>query len=191
MALNKTSHKCLVLLGLSVVLTYCSVEKNTSTSRFYQGMTSRYNIYFNGYESFKAGLAKISRGYKDDYAELLKVFEYSDPSTASFCSSDMERAIQKASKLISLKSITAKPVIKDSHELSEEDKKLLEKKEYNKWVDDSYLLIAKARFYKHEYNEATSLFNYCITNADDPLIKTEAVICIAEMRTKPSLIPLS
>jgi hypothetical protein len=61
-----------VLLGLSVVLTYCSVEKNTGSSRFYQGMTARYNIYFNGYESFKAGLVKISRGYQDDYAELLK-----------------------------------------------------------------------------------------------------------------------
>jgi tetratricopeptide (TPR) repeat protein len=170
-----------VLLGLSVVLTYCSVEKNTSSSRFYQGMTARYNIYFNGYESFKAGLAKISRGYQDDYAELLKVFEYSDPATASFCSSDMERAIQKASKLISLKSITAKPVFKDSRQLSDEDKKLLEKKEYNKWVDDSYLLIAKARFYKHEYNEATSLFNYCVTNAEDPLIRTEAVIWLARI----------
>jgi tetratricopeptide (TPR) repeat protein len=144
-------------------------------------MTSRYNIYFNGYESYKAGLAKISRGYQDDYAELLKVFEYSDPSTVSFCSSDMERAIQKASKLISLKSITAKPVFKDSRQLSEEDKKLLEKKEYNKWIDDSYLLIAKARFYKHEYTEATSLFNYCITDAEDPLIKTEAMIWLARI----------
>jgi tetratricopeptide (TPR) repeat protein len=144
-------------------------------------MTARYNIYFNGYESYKAGLAKISRGYQDDYAELLKVFEYSDPSTASFCSSDMERAIQKASKLISLKSITVKPEFKDSHQLSDDDKKLLEKKEYNKWVDDSYLLIAKARFHKHEYNEATSLFNYCITDAEDPLIKTEAVIWLARI----------
>ena len=170
-----------MLLGLSVVLTYCSVEKNTGSSRFYQGMTARYNIYFNGYESYKAGLVKISRGYQDDYAELLKVFEYSDPSTASFCSSDMERAVQKASKLISLKSITAKPEFKDSHQLSDDDKKLLEKKEYNKWVDDSYLLIAKARFHKHEYNLATSLFNYCITDADDPLIKTEAVIWLARI----------
>jgi tetratricopeptide (TPR) repeat protein len=144
-------------------------------------MTARYNIYFNGYESFKAGLVKISRGYQDDYAEMLKVFEYSEPSTASLCSSDMERAIQKASKLISLKSITAKPEFKNSKDLSEKDKELLSKKEYNKWVDDSYLLIGKARFYKHEYNEATSLFKYCITDADDPLIKTEAIIWLARI----------
>lgn len=181
MASYKTSYKYLVLLIISVVLTFCSVEKNTRSSRFYQGMTAKYNIYFNGYESFKAGLAKISRSYQDDYAELLKVFEYSDPSTASLCSSDMERAIQKASKLISLKSITAKPEIKDPKQLSEKDKELLEKKEYNEWVDDSYFLIGKARFYKHEYNEATSLFNYCITDANDPLIKTEAVIWLARI----------
>jgi tetratricopeptide (TPR) repeat protein len=164
-----------------MVLTYCSVEKNTGASRFYQGMTARFNIYFNGYESFKSGLAKISRGYQDDYAEILKVFEYSDPSTISMCSSDMERAIQKASKLISLKSITAKPEVKENKELSDKDKELLEQKEYNKWVDDSYLLIGEARFYKHEYNEATSVFNYCITDASDPYIKKEATLWLARI----------
>lgn len=181
MASIKTLYKYLVLLGISLAVSYCSVEKNTGASRFYQGMTARYNIYFNGYESFKAGMAKISRGYRDDYADLLKVFEFSDPSTVSLCSSDMERAIQKASKLISLKSITAKPEIKDSRDISEKDKKFLEMKEYNKWVDDSYLLIGMARFYKHEYNEATSVFNYCITDANDPYIKKEATLWLARI----------
>lgn len=144
-------------------------------------MTSRYNIYFNGYESFKAGVDKIIRNHRDDYAEILRVFEYSDPATASLCSSDMEKAIQKASKLISLKSITAKPVIKDSHQPTEKEKELLEKKEYNEWVDDSYLLIGKARFYKHEYKEATAIFNYCITEANDPEIKVESSIWLARI----------
>jgi len=144
-------------------------------------MTSRYNIYFNGYESFKAGLDKIAKGYRDDYAELLNVFDFSDPATASLCSSDMERAIAKASKLISLKSITAKPEFKEANDLSDTDKELLEQKEYNKWVDDSYLLIGKARFYIHEYDEALSVFNYCITDANDPFIKTEATIWLARI----------
>jgi len=184
LASNKTPYKYLVLLGLSMVVTYCSVEKNTGASRFYQGMTARYNIYFNGYESFKTGLAKISRVYQDDYAEMLRVFQYSDPSTVSICSSDMERAIQKASKLISLKSITAKPELKEKGQISEKDKELLNRKEYNEWVDDSYLLIGKARFYKHEYNEATSIFNYCITDANDQAIKTEATIWLARINNE-------
>jgi len=100
----------------------------------------------------------------------------------------MERAIQKASKLISLKSITAKPDFKDSPELSEKDKKFVERKEFNEWVDDSYLLIGKPGFYKHEYKEATSVFNYCITDANDPLIKTEALSGWPEYSMKPVII---
>ena len=142
-------------------------------------MTSRYNFYFNGYESFKAGLVKITNGYRDDYADMLKVFEYSDPSTASLCSSDMEKAIQKASKLITLKSITAKPEIKGKREPTQKEKKLLDMKEFNKWVDDSYLLIGKAHFYKQELKEAASVFNYCIAEANDSLIKAEATIWLA------------
>jgi tetratricopeptide (TPR) repeat protein len=181
LASRKPPYKYLVLIGLSLIVTTCSVEKNTDTTRFYHSMTARYNIYFNGYESFKAGTEKVTAGYRDDYAEILHVFEFSDPSSVSLCSSDMERAIQKASKLISLKSITAKPEIKEKREISEKDKKLLEQKEYNEWVDDSYLLIAKARFYKHEFSEATSLFDYCIANANDPDIKTEAAIWLARI----------
>jgi tetratricopeptide (TPR) repeat protein len=144
-------------------------------------MTARFNIYFNGYESYKAGLDKITKGYKDDYAEVLQVFEYSDPATASICASDMEKAIQKASKLISLKSITSKPELKNKGELSKKEKDLLDRKEYNEWVDDSYLLIGKARFYKHEYNAAESLFNYSITSANDHAIKAEATIWLARI----------
>ena len=144
-------------------------------------MTARYNIYFNGYESFKAGVLKVNNGYRDDYAEMLKVFEYSDPSTASLCSSDMERALQKASKLISLKSITAKPEIKKNGKSVMEDTDLLERKEYNEWVDDSYLLIAKARFYKHEYNEAYPVLNYSISQANDPEIRKEAAVWLARI----------
>jgi tetratricopeptide (TPR) repeat protein len=178
---GRSSYKLLALAGLLLILSDCSVEKNTSTTRFYHGLTSRFNIYFNGYESFKNGLLKINNAYKDDFSELLKVFENSDPSTVSLCSSDMEKAIQKASKLISLKSITARPDFKPKKELTDKEKALLEQKEFNEWVDDSYFLIAKARFYKHEFNEAASVFSYCLTNANDPEIRTESSVWLARI----------
>lgn len=167
-----------------MILASCSVEKNTDTSRFYHSMTARYNIYFNGYESFKSGILKINNGYKDDFGELLNVFEFSDPATISLCSSDMEKAIQKASKLITLKSITTKPEFKNKKTLTDKEKTLLEQKEYNEWVDDSYLLIGKARFYKHDYNESKSVLNYCINQANDPLIKIEANIWLVRLYTE-------
>ncbi len=160
------------------------MEKNTRAARFYHGMTARYNIYFNGYESFKDGILKIRNGRNDDYAVLLNVFEYSDPASSSLCSSDMDRTIQKASKLISLKSITAKPEIKNKNKTTPQDEELITRKEYNEWVDDSYLLIALARFYKREYNEAASVFEYCITQANDPLIRKEASVWLARVHNE-------
>jgi len=157
----------------------CSVEKNTGATRLYHGLTARYNIYFNGNESFKAGLLKISAQYKDDYGDLLRVFEFSDPSVISISRSDMETAIQKASKLISLKSITAKPESKGKEPEIETD--FFNRKEYNEWVDDSYLLIGKARFYKHEFVEAEPVFIYCINEANDPIISKEASIWLARI----------
>ena len=184
MASYKAPYKYLVILGLSLFLTDCSVEKNTDTTRFYHNMTARYNIYFNGYENFKEGVAKIGANSRDDFGDVLKVFEYSDPSTPSYCSSDMERAIQKASKLISLKSMTAKPETKEKDDISEKERELLDRKEYNEWVDDSYLLIGKARFYKHEFKEAAALFEYCITSANDPGIRNEATIWLARVHNE-------
>jgi tetratricopeptide (TPR) repeat protein len=181
---GRVSYKFLITLGLLLFLTDCSVERNTGTTRFYHGLTSRFNIYFNGYESFKEGIIKISKGYRDDFSEMLRVFESSDPSTVSLCSSNMETAIQKASKLISLKSITAKPEFSAEKELSENEKALLEQKEFNEWVDDSYLLIAKARFYKHEFSDAASVFSYCIAEANDPDIKTESSIWLARINSE-------
>ncbi len=57
----------------------------------------------------------------------------------------------------------------------------LNRKEYNEWVDDSYLLIGKARFYKQEYNEADAVLNYSITQANDPDIRKEASIWLARI----------
>jgi tetratricopeptide (TPR) repeat protein len=185
----KASYKYLALLSLLLFPTNCSVEKNTPSSRFYYSLTSRYNIFFNGDESFTSGVSKVNKGYTDDYAELLRVFEYSDPTAPSRCSSDMERAIQKASKLISLKSMTAKPEVKDKTKISEQDQKLLDRKEYNDWVDDSYLLIGKARFYKQEYNEASPVFEYCIKEANDPEIEKEASIWLSRIYNESGKYP--
>lgn len=178
---RKTAYRFLITLGVVLFLSACSVEKNTGTTRFYHGLTARFNIWFNGYEAYKSGLERIEKNYRDDYSEVLRVFENSDPSAVSLCSSDMERAIQKASKLISLKSITAKPEIETRRDLSEKEKALLGQKEFNEWVDDSYFLIGRARFHKHEFDDAFAVFTYCIAEANDPEIKEESRIWLARI----------
>jgi len=170
-----------MFLGLALFMTDCSVEKNTGSTRFYHSLTARYNYYFNGYESFKAGLNKINTGYSDDFSGILRVFEYSDPAIVTMVASDMERAIQKASQIITLKSITAKPNVQSGGTLSAKESEMLDRKEFNDYVDLSYLLMGKARFYKHEFSEAAALFKYCMEEAFDPGIKTESSLWLARV----------
>jgi tetratricopeptide (TPR) repeat protein len=169
------------MAGIFLSLAGCSVEKNTHASRFYQGLTSRYNIYFNGVESFKAGVDKINRNYIDDFSGILRIFEYSDPSTQSMCASDMERAVQKASKVISLKSITAKPEVKGNETPTPQQEEFMNRKEYNEWVDDSYLLMGKARLYKRDYSLAKSTLDFTITMTSDEKVKIESTIWLARV----------
>ncbi len=101
-----------------------------------------------------------------------------------FAQPTWKKQSRKHRKLISLKSITARPDFNPKKDLTEKDKALLEQKEFNEWVDDSYFLIAKARFYKHEFNEAASVFSYCINNANDPEIKTESSVWLARINSE-------
>jgi hypothetical protein len=178
---GRISYKYLLFVGLLSALAGCSVEKNTRTSRFYQGMTSRYNIYFNGNESFKAGAERVDAGYRDDFSGILRIFEYSDPSTQSICSADMERAVQKASKIISLKSITVKPETKGNAMPNPQEEEFLNRKEYNEWVDNSYLLMGKARLYKRDYALAKSTLGFVLTLTVDEKLKIETTIWLARV----------
>ena len=49
----------------------CSTRKNTAGTRFYHALTTRYNVYFNGNEAYKAGLQAQQQGNKDNYMEML------------------------------------------------------------------------------------------------------------------------
>ncbi|HVN59206.1 MAG TPA: tetratricopeptide repeat protein [Bacteroidales bacterium] len=178
---HRKSYKNLLLATIIIILAGCSVEKNTRTSRFFQGLTSRYNIYFNGLESFKAGVDKIDKNYIDDFSGVLKVFEYSDPATQSICASDMERAIQKASKVISLKSITVKPEQKGNAMPTPQEEEFMNRKEYNEWVDDSYLLMGKARLFKRDFELSKSTLSFTLGLSVDDKLKTETTIWLARV----------
>jgi len=161
-----------------LILAGCSVEKNTSMSRNFHNLISRYNIYFNGKESFKKGIKKLERNYKDDFSGLLPVFLYGDESVAQSVTPEMDRAIEKASKVITLHSITAKPDYKGK-ELSDREQTFYDQDEYNNWVDNSYLLMGKAQFIKHEFNTALQTLKYANESALDDDVKYEAWIWMA------------
>ena len=163
---------------LIVFFAGCSPEKNTSSTRVFHNLTSHYNIYFNGEQSFLKGVERIENSFQNNYSQILSVFNYVDADIASQVKPQMDRAIQKATKVITLHSIKAKPEI-DKENLSNQEKEFLEQPEYNIWVDDSYLLMGKAQFYKHDFRAAQYTFKHVIMEALDEEIRIQGNIWLA------------
>lgn len=149
---------------LFVIVTFissCSTKKNTVLTRNYHNLTAHYNVYFNGKESFKTGIQKIDNDYKENYSvDIIPVFKYYYDDAIRIVSSDMDKTLQKMSKTISNHSITSKPKIKGT--VTPKDREMQKKNEYCKWIDDAYLLIGKANFYKNDYNKAINSFRYIV-----------------------------
>ncbi len=150
------------ILFISVLffLSGCSTEKNTTLSRTYNNVTAHYNVYFNGKESLRIGAEKINNSYEDDFSKVLPLYKSSNPSTASAAISDMDNTILKGSKLIQSHSITKKP--KRRKNRSDRYVKLASREEFNNWVDDAYVLMGKAYFYKRSFSSAIENFSYVV-----------------------------
>jgi len=159
-------------------LVSCSVEKNTSLSRNYHNITSHYNIYFNGNESYKRGLTKADLTIKNNYNQILALFLYEDEGVNSAVTGDMKRAIDKATKVITFHSITAKPKVKEGNQ-SAKDKAFFEKNEFNKWVDDSYMLMGKAYMYQGEFFLAVETFKHVMVTFPNEEIRYLAMTWLA------------
>lgn len=177
-----TQLQALALSAFAVLLfsASCSTQKNTWMSRHFHALTAHYNIYFNGNESFKQGVSKIRKGYKDDFTQVLPVFTWDDESLARSAAGDFDRASKKASKVIALHSIKAKPVMK-REVLSEKEKAFYNKNEYNPWVEKAYLLIGKSHFYQRNFKLAQETFRFMINQFQGEEIRFDALVWLARV----------
>ena len=163
---------------LLVFLAGCSTQKNTSVTRFYHNLTAKYNVLFNGSDSYNKGIKKMEEAYVHDYSEVLPVFLYGDPEIAKAIGSDMDRTIKKCSKLISLHSITVKPKVKNTKTLTTK-REFFNKKEFNKFVDDAYLIMGKAHFHKHDFGLATETFRLLMNDFKNEPVVDETQLWLA------------
>jgi len=167
----------LIIIGIAII-SACTTEKNTLVTRTFHNTTSRFNIYFNGNESFKRGVKKVERAFVDDYSKILSIFNYVDIDIAQTIVPEMDRAINKASKVITFHSITVKPKQSKGSQ-NQRQREFYRKSEFNKWIDDSYILMGKAHFYKHDFDLAIGTFRYVINEYKDEPIQYLAYIWLA------------
>ncbi|MCY1721718.1 tetratricopeptide repeat protein [Prolixibacteraceae bacterium Z1-6] len=168
--------------SLVLIFAGCSTEKNTGASRAFHNVTSKYNVYFNANESVKEGVLTINERIEDDFTRLLPIYKESDPSSVRMVKSDMEYAVIKCSKLVEIHSITKKP--KRKRKRTRKYQEFASQEEFNKWIDDSYLLMGKAYYYQQNYYAAIDNFSYVVRKYPTEETASEAQVWLIKAYTE-------
>lgn len=155
-AINKRPNvKPVALSCLLFVLFFqsCSVEKNTLSSKAYHNLASHYNGFFYAKEE----LTKIEQSYfksmKDDYNRVLRLY----PKLDSTKSKEYEKELKEIVKMASL---------------------AIQRHANSKWVDDSYILVGKARMYSLDWGNAIQTFKYVNTTSKDVDARHESILAL-------------
>ncbi|GAT61700.1 tetratricopeptide repeat protein [Paludibacter jiangxiensis] len=164
----------------------CTTSKNTWLTRNMNAFTTRYNIYFNGYQSYKEGIDAINRAQRDNYSQLLSMYPISQHSNADAAKSKMDVTIEKCRKAIKQRSIKVKPKKNFSKKKDPAYIAFMSKEEYNPMVVRSWLLLAQAEFHKADFLGAMGTYAYIIKHFGiDADVADEAQIgrarCFSEM----------
>ena len=145
-----------------LLLCGCSTQKNTWAARRYHALTTRYNVRFNGQESYRKGMEQMEQQYHEDYSELLPVYLSRDHTLSRIGAGNMKTSIQKCEKAIKQHSIRVKPEKKPARNASEKEKQFYAQEEFNPVMGSVFLLMTKAQFQSGDYLAATATASYTL-----------------------------
>ncbi|HEY0677897.1 MAG TPA: hypothetical protein VGD17_06410 [Chitinophagaceae bacterium] len=110
-------------------------KKFTAPRRFMQNTTTHYNYYFNANNKLNEALARVKAAHRDDYTQLLPFYNYTLEKTAGE-KQELDSVIYKSTVAILI------------HDLR------------SNWVDNMYMLMGKAYYYRNQLDSAYLTFQY-------------------------------
>ena len=143
-SLKNSSHLKIRLLSLYIgacFLAACGTPKDTAMSRGMQNLTARYNYIYNSKVILDNYEQQLNDNYKDNYNEILPVYtdpeKFSPSSVLNPAASDrpLDKIITKAQAIIADKA-------------------------FSNYIDDAYILLGKAHYFKANYFIAEEYFDY-------------------------------
>ena len=160
----------LLLSALLLVSVSCSTRSSKFGNRAYHTITSKYNVNFNGKEALKKGVAELDKKRQDNYLEILPIYFYPPKQDLTSLFPAFDKAIEKSSKAVFKHSI------------------FLRGKEFVKTMNEAYMMMGKAYFYKQDYIQAKRVFSYVIETYDWGSVE-EATIWLARCEMQQNYFP--
>lgn len=147
---------CMTWVMVTVCLSSCSQYSTKKLPVAYHNVNARYNAYLIARERIRAVERYTQKTYQENYNQPLPILLPLDSTKLEPVRSHLDDAIKKAS------------LVAERHQNS-------------KWLDDSYILLGKARLYRQDYGNAMEVFKYVNTTGEGENEKHEALIGL--MRT--------
>ncbi|MDA0194757.1 MAG: tetratricopeptide repeat protein [Bacteroidetes bacterium] len=129
----------------------CSPESTGLVSNTYHNTTAHYNAYFYASERMREIEESIYESADINYNNILDLYPQFDTTASKAVNTQIEDCIKKASIAI------------QRHPSSE-------------WVEESYILVGKARYYNRDFVNAIETYKYVNKTSEDDDARHEALI---------------
>ena len=136
------------LLFALVLLGACSTETNTFVNRTYHYTTARFNGHFNAQELLRVSLKTYNGSRVDDFYGILPINPLPNESEVKGMLPAIDTAVSKCSKVIL------------NHSMPSAENMFYKQAEYNTWIDETWLTVGQALFYRRDYDRALSNFQF-------------------------------
>ena len=130
-------YVCTALLILTTEACVTKKKRNETSKlgKFYHNTTSLYNGFWNAKEIYRLSMLQLQAANEDDYNKILEVEDFISVNDPKMVKDDMDIIIQKVTTVAQL------------HEPGD-------------YVDDCYVMLAKAQYLKHEFETSEETLEY-------------------------------
>jgi len=135
----------------------CSTRKNKFLNRNWHAMNTYYNTIYNGNLAIQNGINTVEENYPEDYWNILPVERMQEaPPKKDFFDTDAKQEEAKNPDFKRAEEKAVKAIQKHSMFIGGE--------EYNYQMDETFILLGKARYHGHRFIQAKDAFLYVLNH---------------------------
>jgi len=143
--MKKRSSVLLSIVGIALLFA-CSTENNSFMNRTYHSTTARYNGHFNATELMRVAMKTYTDSRKEDFYSILPVNPLPNQLEVKGIYPAIDTAVVKCSKVIL------------NHSMPSAENMAMKTVEHNTWIDENWLTVGKAFYFRRDYDKAMSNF---------------------------------